>query len=108
GAGLLSHAFAREGFQLLEAYEKNPQAAATYANNVGNRVRLANIERVRPAGKCDALIAGPPCQGFSTLGKRDPNDPRNFLSLYVAEWTKVLQPRVVVIENVASFLNAPV
>jgi len=54
------------------------------------------------------LVAGPPCQGFSTLGKRDRNDPRSFLSVYVARWAKILQPKVIVIENVAAFLNAPV
>jgi DNA (cytosine-5)-methyltransferase 1 len=108
GAGLLSHAFVREGFNVIEAYEKDPRAAETYARNVGRHVRIADIGHVPCDGRCDALIAGPPCQGFSTLGKRDLNDPRNFLSVYVADWARLLQPRVIVIENVAAFLKAPV
>jgi DNA (cytosine-5)-methyltransferase 1 len=108
GAGLLSYAFVREGFDVVEAYEKDPRAAATYARNIGQHVRIADIEHARCNARCDALIAGPPCQGFSTLGKRDHNDPRNFLSIYVADWAKALQPKVVVIENVAAFLYAPV
>jgi DNA (cytosine-5)-methyltransferase 1 len=108
GAGLLSHAFLREGFQIVDAVERERWATETYAHNVGAHVRLADIERIRPTGKCDAIISGPPCQGFSTLGKRDCNDPRNFLSVYVARWTRVLKPKVVVIENVAAFLKAPV
>ena len=108
GAGLLSHAFVREGFKIIEAYEKDPRAAETYARNVGRHVRIADITTVRNAGKCDVLIAGPPCQGFSTLGKRDHDDPRNLLSVYVAKWASVLQPRVVVIENVAAFLKAQI
>lgn len=108
GTGLLSYAFVREGFNVVEAYEKDPRAAETYACNVGRHITIGDIEHIRPDTTCDVLIAGPPCQGFSTLGKRDHHDPRNFLSVYVAKWAKILQARVVVIENVAAFLRAPV
>src|SRR6185295_3904586 len=71
-------------------------------------VVIDDIRRVKPEGRCDVLVGGPPCQGFSTLGKRRHDDPRNFLSLEVVRWAKVLRPKIVVIENVAAFLTAPV
>lgn len=108
GAGLLSGAFVSEGFRIVRAIEANEVASATYRRNLGDHVQVADIRRLRPEGRCDVLIAGPPCQGFSTLGKRNPRDSRNLLSLLVAEWACVLRPKVVVIENVATFLHSNV
>lgn len=108
GAGLFSFAFAREGFRLIRAIELDRAAAATYAENLGHHVEVADVRRIRPEGRCEVLIGGPPCQGFSTLGKRRPRDPRNRLSLQMVEWARVLKPRVVVVENVPSFLDSPV
>jgi DNA (cytosine-5)-methyltransferase 1 len=104
GAGLFSYAFEREGFSVVRAIEQNRHAAATYAANLGQRVEVGDVRRLRPTGRCDVIIAGPPCQGFSTLGKRDVGDPRNLLGLEVVKWAAVMRPRVVVIENVAAFL----
>jgi len=108
GAGFLSHAFRREGFEIRHAIEADPAAAATYSKNLGQHVIVADVRRVRPNGKCDVLIAGPPCQGFSSLGKRDSNDPRNLLSLEVLRWAQEVRPQVVVIENVARFVESRV
>jgi len=108
GAGLFSYAFAEEGFRLIQAVELNEVACRTYQTNLGNHIVNGEVEKVRPAGYCDVLIAGPPCQGFSTLGKRRHDDPRNMLSLQVVRWTQLTNPRIVVIENVAAFLDAPV
>jgi DNA (cytosine-5)-methyltransferase 1 len=108
GGGLFSRAWEAEGFKILEAIEIDPVAARTYARNVGDHIRVADIRSIRPAGRCDILVAGPPCQGFSTLGRRDPNDPRNRLSLEIIRWARVLQPSVIVVENVEAFLQAPI
>jgi DNA (cytosine-5)-methyltransferase 1 len=108
GAGLLSHAFKEEGFHLGHAVELEEVAAATYRANLGPHIQVADVRRVRPAGRCDVLVAGPPCQGFSSLGKRDAHDPRNLLSLQVVRWARVLRPEVVVIENVARFIDSHV
>ena len=106
GAGLLSHAFLAERFQVVYAIEQNAIAAQTYRRNVGDHVEVADISLAEPQGTCDVLIGGPPCQGFSTLGRRDNSDPRNRLSMLMADWAEVLQPKVVVIENVPSFLTS--
>lgn len=108
GAGLLSHAFETEGFEVTRAIEIDPVAAETYRLNLGSQVRVADVTAVKPEGRCDVLVAGPPCQGFSTLGKRDPADPRNRLSLAVLPWARKLRPHTVVVENVAAFLDSPV
>jgi DNA (cytosine-5)-methyltransferase 1 len=108
GAGLFSHAFATEGFTLVRAIEKDKVAAATYALNLGEHVECGDILDREPEGRCDVIIAGPPCQGFSTLGKRNAADPRNRLSLEVVRWARAVHPKVVVIENVSAFVDSPV
>jgi len=107
GAGLFSYAFQQAGFRVTRAVEIDKVAAETYAMNVGNHVEVGDVKRAIPYGRCDVLIAGPPCQGFSTLGSRRPDDVRNYLSLEVVRWAKAMRPKVVVIENVAPFLQSP-
>ena len=108
GAGLFSYAFLSEGFRLSTAVELDPKAAMTYSKNLSHEAKVTDIRDLSPEGEAAVLIAGPPCQGFSTLGKRDMNDPRNQLSLSVLKWVRKLRPRVVVIENVPTFLGSPV
>ena len=108
GAGLLSYAFRSAGFRIQQAVESDPVGAATYAANIDSQVQVADVRRVQPEGRCDVLIAGPPCQGFSTLGRRDLCDPRNQLSLEVVRWARRMQPAVAVIENVAPFLQSQI
>lgn len=55
--------------------------------------------------KADVIIAGPPCQGFSMSGKRDINDERNDLFEEVIRISKVVNPKVIVIENVVGLLS---
>ncbi len=54
-------------------------------------------------GTIDLIVGGPPCQGFSTAGRRDPADPRNQMTEQYLALVKKLQPRYLVIENVAGF-----
>ncbi len=106
GAGLFGSAFRDQGFRLIRAIERDPVAAETYSLNLGNHIEVADVTKTVPIGRCDVLIAGPPCQGFSTLGLRRPNDPRNNLSLEVIRWARILRPFVIAIENVAAFLES--
>lgn len=55
--------------------------------------------------KIDVIIAGPPCQGFSIIGKRDVNDERNTLFEEVVRVTSIVNPKYVVIENVVGLLS---
>src|SRR6266705_1750231 len=108
GAGLFSYAFSQSGFRNVRAIEIDSVAAATYSVNLEAHIEVADIRSVVPSGECTVLIAGPACQGFSTLGKRDKNDPRNLLSLEVARWARVLRPEIIVVENVAAFLDSTI
>jgi len=108
GVGLFGFAFRQEGFQLGAAYERDRIAASTYARNVGRGVKVCDLAELRPEGRADVLISGPPCQGYSSLGRRDPDDPRNCLALVVPEWARALCAKVVVVENVALFLKSAV
>ena len=49
----------------------------------------------------DAIAGGPPCQGFSMAGRRDPDDKRNKLPWAFLDFVERLNPKAVVIENVA-------
>ncbi len=107
GAGFFSYAFQEQGFKLDQAYEKDKSAAATYAKNLGNHIKVCDLTTYRPEGRAEVLIAGPPCQGFSSLGQRNPDDPRNDLGLIIPKWAAALKTPVVVIENVAGYLKSP-
>jgi len=54
-------------------------------------------------GKIDILVGGPPCQGFSSAGRRKHNDPRNKLFGSYLRIVDVLRPKAVLIENVRGF-----
>lgn len=106
GAGLFSLAFKKARFDVAMAVEIDPLASKTYRENLGSHIVQSDVRSVSPSGRSDVLLAGPPCQGFSSLGKRNPNDLRNKLTLEIPKWAKILKPSVVVVENVAPFLHS--
>jgi DNA (cytosine-5)-methyltransferase 1 len=106
GAGLFGHAFASEGFAPRLAIEMDAVAAKSYAANLGDAIIVADARSASAGPRCDVLIGGPPCQGFSTLGKRREDDPRNALCLEMPRWARMTKARVVVVENVAAFLRS--
>jgi DNA (cytosine-5)-methyltransferase 1 len=61
---------------------------------------LAEIIALNGSKDIDALVGGPPCQGFSTAGRNQLNDPRNRLVSVFLEAVAALRPRVVLMENV--------
>jgi DNA (cytosine-5)-methyltransferase 1 len=106
GCGGMTAGFVAAGFDPVLAVEWELPAAATYAANHGeDHVFWGDIadlpeDRIPEA---DVVIGGPPCQGFSNLGSRNPRDPRNRLwREYVRVVTRA-RPAVFVIENVARF-----
>jgi DNA (cytosine-5)-methyltransferase 1 len=67
---------------------------------VSEILRLAGVQR----GEIDGVIGGPPCQGFSLIGKREHNDPRNALICHFFRIVQELKPRFFVMENVPGLL----
>ena len=51
----------------------------------------------------DILAGGPPCQGFSSAGRRKADDPRNRLFKSYVELVRLLEPKIVLMENVRGF-----
>ena len=56
----------------------------------------------------DGVIGGPPCQGFSRIGKQDVNDPRNSLIDHFFNQILILSPKFFVMENVEGILDSSV
>src|SRR5690625_3887423 len=99
GAGGLTEGFrlASERFESVGAVEMDPAAAETYALNHGRVGLYAGpieewLHREEPP-KVDIIVGGPPCQGFSSLGKRDLGDARNKLWQSYAETIAWTQPK---------------
>ncbi|MGG2044228.1 DNA cytosine methyltransferase [Burkholderia gladioli] len=55
------------------------------------------------SGSVDLLVGGPPCQGFSSAGRRQHNDPRNQLFASYLNLVDIIKPKAVLIENVRGF-----
>lgn len=55
--------------------------------------------------KADIIFAGFPCQGFSHAGKKDINDPRNTLFKEFVRATRLIEPSIIIGENVVGLLS---
>lgn len=115
GAGGFDLGFVRAGFASRAAIEMNEHAAATYAANfpratvIAEPVEAVSNERLlRAAGgePVDVVIAGLPCQSFSTSGKQDGQDGRAWLFLQIPRILEILEPVILVIENVPAIITA--
>jgi DNA (cytosine-5)-methyltransferase 1 len=82
------------GFQWPDWLSKEPHSVQELGTVYATRLQSLS-------GKVDLLAGGPPCQGFSTAGRRDPADPRNKLVLEYLNVVKIVRPNVVLIENVS-------
>ena len=60
-------------------------------------------------GELDLMAGGPPCQSFSTAGRRlSINDPRGNLMLRYVQWIDIFRPKYFILENVKGLLSAPI
>ena len=111
GAGGLDLGFEINGFNHLECVEIDDHCINTLRKNRPDwKVTHTDVTTYKPKFKnIDVLVGGPPCQGFSLGGNRDPNDPRNRLFLEMIRVAEETSPRIVVIENVLNLrtMKAP-
>lgn len=111
GAGGLSLGFEQAGFDVVAAVEVDPIHAAAHKFNFPNCAVLARSvvglsgADIRAAARIgdkpiDVVFGGAPCQGFSLIGHRALDDPRNSLVREFVRIVAELQPRHFVFENV--------
>ena len=112
GCGGFSHGFAQAGFKVLGFVEWWKPAITTFLKNHPNAfhigtdiTKVPHETLVSYKGKVDIIVGGPPCQGFSLCGKRDPKDNRNKLYKEFLRFVSVIEPRLVVMENVKGLLS---
>lgn len=117
GAGGLSRGFLDAGFDVvlgvdfdapsLQTFEANHGSAKAMKLDLFNHDNINEIKKYLDNNKIklDVLVGGPPCQGFSLAGKREENDERNILYSAMVKTAKLLQPKIVVLENVPGMLK---
>lgn len=121
GAGGMAEGFIRAGFNVLYATDISKYASETYINRhkqlglelnyyCGDINNLSSEQSLKDFLKddinnIDVICGGPPCQGFSTAGKRDSEDPRNKLVFNYLQIIKLVKPKYFVFENVIGILS---
>lgn len=113
GCGGLSHGLEMAGHQCLLGVDANKEAIATFAaNHHDANVYLGDIKKLSEkklkeliGGRTiDMVVGGPPCQGFSTVGKGEVHDDRNQLFREFVRIVKITQPKVILFENVTGLV----
>ncbi len=114
GCSGLSTGFSKENFNVLIGIDFFEGALKTFQKNHPNskilnkdikNVTGKEIRRLTDNKKIHVIVGGPPCQGFSMAGKRQPNDPRNSLFMEYIRLVKELNPDFFVMENVRGILS---
>lgn len=109
GAGGMTLGFHRAGFRSVFAVEIDAAAAKTYTANFGTYVFQGPIEQVDGYPSADVIIGGPPCQGFSPLGRDRDDRSRAVMNDLWKEYLRAVRevrPKVFVVENVPEFLKS--
>lgn len=115
GAGGFSLGFLQEKhFDILLSVDNNPKLSQSYTKNLSHIKHLqkdisefneVDIQKIQNENNFDVIIGGPPCQGFSLAGKigrREIDDDRNDLFLSYLKFVKIIQPKIFIMENVAT------
>ncbi|HHD2772819.1 TPA: DNA cytosine methyltransferase [Clostridium perfringens] len=114
GCGGLSLGFENAGFEVALAIDIWDDAIQTYNNNHSKSVAICKdineldnnyLKMFSQKENIVGVIGGPPCQGYSTVGTRDVNDPRNHLYLEYCRVVEIIKPKFFVIENVKGLLT---
>jgi DNA (cytosine-5)-methyltransferase 1 len=105
GAGGLSLGFLRAGFQLIHAIDHWLPAVKTYRLNIGGHIIQREILENIEIPRVTVITGGPPCQGFSSAGRRQGDDQRNSLVSIFAQIVARMKPEAFVFENVEGFFT---
>jgi DNA (cytosine-5)-methyltransferase 1 len=114
GAGGLSDGLSQAGFRPVVGIDFDSNAVASYAANHPNSTSIcrdiANVSSIElndavGGREVDLIAGGPSCQGFSTVGKRIEDDPRNVLFKQFARLVREIRPKFFLMENVKGLLT---
>ena len=114
GCGGLSRGFELAGFETALAIDVWDDAIKTYNHNHSKNVAICKdirdldnnfLEELNKNNDIVGIVGGPPCQGYSTVGKRDINDERNYLYLEYCRVVEKVRPQFFVLENVKGLLT---
>lgn len=114
GAGGFSLGFELAGFDSVLAIDLWKDAIDTFNYNrklgVGKSIDIHDFKddmviELRSRERVNGIIGGPPCQGFSMVGKREENDNRNSLYLEYVRFVELLKPDFFILENVKGLLT---
>ena len=113
GCGGLSYGFEKAGFDIVAGVDNWKDALVTFEyNHAGAKGLLVDLSDFTPQDiekqigkKIDVVIGGPPCQGFSISGKRNPDDPRNKLYRGFVKTVAYFKPKAFVLENVPNLVS---
>ena len=145
GPGGLSLGLIRAGFNIIAAVERDPDAGETYRHNIGNHTEIEDItqfkpkalrkileekEVLKPGEKISLVAGGPPCPGFSLIGRskisdlikkenegekdeekkrewrhRFIDDPRNKLFEEFVRYVREFEPDYFIMENVSGMTS---
>lgn len=108
GCGGFSLGAHQAGFRVTAAVDNDPILASSYPLNFPNtRLILKDLRtlsgddlRAAIGAPIDGVFGGPPCQGFSDIGKREPEDARRQLVGHFFRIVRELRPAFFVMENV--------
>ncbi len=106
----------RAGFNVIGALELDPIAISSHNINFPNSIHINTdistiksheiVEKLKlKSGELTGIIGGPPCQGFSTMGRQRVLDPRNSLFIHFFRIVSELKPDFFVAENVPGILD---
>ena len=115
GIGGLTLGLGSAGVETIGGIDSWKDARLTFERNLAplkcmlsdlTRTTVAEIERFFGISRheVDIVSGGPPCQGFSTVGKRDESDPRNLLWRHYHDLVAEIRPAYALIENVEGML----
>ena len=114
GCGGLSKGFEDAGFETILAIDFWKDAIATFNHNHKNKVGFCgdiksftneDLKKLAEENEIVGVVGGPPCQGFSTVGKREIDDPRNSLYKEYCRVVEQVNPEFFVLENVRGLLT---
>jgi DNA (cytosine-5)-methyltransferase 1 len=111
GAGGMTLGFKKAGFRPVFAIDADRHAMDTYRLNFGDHVICGDIRQVESFPQADVVIGGPPCQGFSRLGKQTHGQPTTKSYEGNGLWEEYMRcveqtrPKIFVVENVSDFFK---